>query len=69
MFCYPCAKTGVERPAVALCRSCSAGLCPEHLLETAVRFASDNALATCHHDTWTATNPVAGGSSAIGGKP
>jgi hypothetical protein len=56
MLCYPCAKSGAERPAVALCTSCSAGLCLEHLRETSARFASDNALATCHHDTWTASN-------------
>jgi hypothetical protein len=54
--CYECAEHGVEQPALALCRSCSAGLCLEHLRETATRFASDHILAGCHHDTWTATN-------------
>ena len=54
MHCYVCAEHDVERPAVALCRSCSAGLCVEHLRETAARFASDHVLAPCHHDTWTA---------------
>jgi hypothetical protein len=57
MLCYPCAKNAVERGAVAVCSGCSAGLCLEHLRETSARFASDNALATCHHDTWTAINP------------
>jgi hypothetical protein len=54
MHCYVCAEQNVEQPAVALCRSCSGGLCLEHLRETAVRFASDHILSTCHHDTWTA---------------
>ena len=56
MHCYECAEQGVEQPAVALCRSCSAGLCLEHLRETAARFASDHILAPCHHDTWSAIN-------------
>jgi hypothetical protein len=55
MLCYSCAELGVDRPAVALCRACSAGLCLEHLRETAAHFASDHILATCHHDTWTKT--------------
>lgn len=53
MQCYVCAERGTETPAVALCRSCQAGLCLEHLRETADRFASDNMLAGCHHDTWS----------------
>ena len=57
MLCYSCARNGVERPAVALCTSCSAGLCLEHLRETSARVASDNALAACHHDTWIAIDP------------
>jgi hypothetical protein len=55
MKCYECAKQGVDRSAVALCRSCSAGLCLDHLHETAAHFASDHMLATCNHDTWTMT--------------
>jgi Uncharacterized protein conserved in archaea (DUF2180) len=54
MLCYPCAQNGVERQAVALCTSCSAGLCQEHLHETATQLASDNPFAGCRHDTWTA---------------
>jgi Uncharacterized protein conserved in archaea (DUF2180) len=54
MLCYPCAKNGVERQAVALCTSCSAGLCQEHLSETATQLASDNPFAGCRHDTWAA---------------
>jgi hypothetical protein len=55
MLCYACAEGGIERPAVALCRSCNAGLCLVHLRETAAHFASSHMLDTCKHDTWTAT--------------
>lgn len=55
MQCYSCAEQGVDRPAVALRRACSAGLCLDHLRETAAHFASDHILATCHHDTWSNT--------------
>jgi len=54
MLCYPCAENGVERQAVALCTSCSAGLCQEHLSEAATQLASDNPFAGCRHDTWAA---------------
>jgi hypothetical protein len=50
MLCYACAKDGDERQAVALCRSCYAGLCLEHLRDAAS--AWDNVLASCAHDTW-----------------
>jgi len=62
MYCYPCAEHGVNQPAVALCRSCRAGLCLNHLRETAAKFAADEHLSpgimsdTCHHDTWATTN-------------
>jgi hypothetical protein len=58
MLCYSCAEQGVDRPAVALCRSCSAGLCREHLRATASRLAASHILDGCHHDTWTATEPL-----------
>jgi hypothetical protein len=57
MQCYCCAEKGIERTAVALCRSCSAGLCVDHLRETASRFES-NVLDSCHHDTWAVTTPL-----------
>jgi hypothetical protein len=61
MLCYPCTKRcDVERPAVALCRSCFAGLCAEHLREAA-QAASENPLAVCHHGTWAA----AGSNGAV----
>jgi Uncharacterized protein conserved in archaea (DUF2180) len=53
MLCYTCTTRGIERPAVATCRSCSAGLCLEHLRETAARLAP-NPLSGCRHDTWGA---------------
>jgi hypothetical protein len=55
MLCYPCAERGVDQPAVALCRSCNAGLCLVHLRATAAHFASSHMLDTCHHDTWIET--------------
>lgn len=59
MLCYSCAEQEVEEPAVALCRGCNAGLCMDHLRETAAHFSSDSMLATCHHVTWTASkHPV-----------
>ncbi len=60
MHCYPCTEQGVNQPAVALCHSCLAGLCLEHLRETAERFTADERHAigimsgACHHDTWAA---------------
>lgn len=54
MLCYCCATQGADRPAVALCRDCGAGLCLEHLSETARRFAAGHMLETCHHATWSA---------------
>ncbi|MGH2804003.1 MAG: DUF2180 family protein [Thermoleophilaceae bacterium] len=55
MLCYSCAEKGTDQPAVALCRSCNAGLCLDHLRATAAHFASSHMLDTCHHDTWTVT--------------
>jgi len=55
MLCYSCFEQGTERPAVALCRSCSAGLCLDHLRATAAHFATSHMLDSCRHDTWTAT--------------
>lgn len=52
MLCYCCAKDGIEEPAVALCRSCKAGLCLHHLRETTARAEARNVLNICHHDTW-----------------
>lgn len=55
MLCYICAEEGSDQPAVALCRSCNAGLCLAHLRATATHLASSHMLDSCHHDTWTVT--------------
>lgn len=55
MLCYSCAKEGTNQSAVALCHSCNAGLCLDHLRATAAHFASSHMLDSCHHDTWTVT--------------
>lgn len=52
MLCYSCAERGLDRPAVALCRRCTAGLCLTHLRETAAQLASSHILDSCHHETW-----------------
>ena len=54
MYCYCCAKQGIDRPAVALCRSCNGALCLEHLHETAAHLASGHLFSSCRHDTWSA---------------
>lgn len=54
MDCYECARAGNTTVAVALCRGCFAGLCEEHLVETAIDL--DRRLyATCNHGTWRVT--------------
>jgi hypothetical protein len=60
MLCYSCAEQGVHQTAIALCRSCYAGLCMDHLRETAAQLASDPTSDRmsphhCQHDTWSAT--------------
>jgi hypothetical protein len=63
MLCYPCAEQGVQQTAVALCRSCSAGLCMDHLRETASHFKSAGRVEPqCHHDTWHPTQRPSGAS-------
>lgn len=42
MLCYEDAKTGDEVPAVALCRSCGAGVCATHVQESATTSISTN---------------------------
>ena len=55
MLCYCCARLGTERPAVALCHGCNAGLCLDHLRATAAHYAATHMLDSCHHDAWTVT--------------
>jgi hypothetical protein len=59
MHCYVCAEQEVERQAVTLCSTCSAGLCLEHLHEAAARFAHGNMYEYRHHDTWAESKAVA----------
>jgi hypothetical protein len=54
MRCYECAKADQIEEAVALCRSCSAGLWLAHLREKAHSFAVGAIRVECAHDTWTA---------------
>jgi hypothetical protein len=51
--CYECSKSGVDKPAVAICRSCSAGLYLEHLRETSAYLATGAIRPSCAHDTWS----------------
>ena len=32
MNCHECARAGIERPAVGVCRFCYVGLCKEHVV-------------------------------------
>ncbi|MBA2763714.1 MAG: DUF2180 family protein [Thermoleophilaceae bacterium] len=52
MDCYECSTRGGAEPAVAVCRSCSAGLCLVHLRETASEMRNGSVMPTCSHDTW-----------------
>jgi hypothetical protein len=69
MLCYSCAGQGTGRPAVALCRVCAAGLCLEHLLDTASRLATADILEVCHHDTWAIRDPRGARSDAAARPP
>jgi hypothetical protein len=71
MLCYCWAGLDTDRPAVALCHGCDAGLCLDHLHATAADYASSRMLDSCHHDTWTVTErrssavvPANGGSKS-----
>jgi hypothetical protein len=52
MDCYECAKAGTKTTAVAICRSCSAGLCLTHLREAAATVGPGGLNVVCRHDTW-----------------
>ena len=66
MTCYCCAEHEIDQPAVALCRSCNAGLCLTHLRATAAHFASSHMLDSCRHDTWTVTHAPSGSAQDPG---
>jgi hypothetical protein len=59
MQCYECAKSGNAREAVAICWSCSAGLCLSHVREAAAHRYVGAIRPACAHDTWMATKGVA----------
>jgi hypothetical protein len=67
MLCYSCAEQAIDRSAVALCRSCGAGLCMEHLRATALHLASSHMLDACQHDTWITTDAPARSAEPFSG--
>lgn len=60
MQCYMCDREGPPREAVALCRHCQVGLCPEHL-------AAD--LATPHVEPrYSCSHPLPSASAGSGAR-
>ena len=59
MNCYVCAKSGEAVAAVAVCRSCGAGLCLDHLREAALDRPAGGTVYACSHDTWSKTAATA----------
>jgi hypothetical protein len=49
MNCYVCATQGRQQPAVAICRSCSSGLCLEHKRADAVTPGPGGMRHDCNH--------------------
>jgi len=54
MNCLECAKGGSTTIAVALCQHCNAGLCMDHLRDTATDRSPGQMQVTCCHSTWDA---------------
>ena len=52
MNCLICTRTGTERTAVAMCPTCQAGLCLEHVQETARAQTPGGMNFACGHHTW-----------------
>jgi hypothetical protein len=48
MNCHECARAGIERSAIGLCRFCSVGLCKDHLVASYV--SSVWPKYACDHD-------------------
>ena len=65
MNCLNCARTGVERTAVALCPDCQACLCLEHMQQAADAAMPGGMHFTCAHGTGgpagSQTSPRPGG--------
>lgn len=55
MHCYVCNARGDEVPAVAICPRCHAGLCADHVVETAWSGGPGGTSVgvDCTHDTWS----------------
>lgn len=54
MICYVCATRDTREEAVALCKHCNAGLCLDHLRETAAGPHAGGVSLGCGHGTWSA---------------
>ena len=61
MNCLTCARSGSAQTAVALCPHCSAGLCLDHVAETASRRGPGGFRLSCGHDTWATPRSTAQG--------
>ncbi len=59
MICRECSHEGAQTPAVALCQSCSAGLCEEHLRQAA-HDLRHQMYGRCTHTTWSQVEGEAG---------
>lgn len=49
MNCYVCDKLKAQRPAVAICPSCSVGLCAQHLHAADVSRTNAGSWGSCGH--------------------
>ena len=49
MQCFVCSKTKIDKQAVAICPSCSVGLCTTHLASNGQRLGSGTSWGSCGH--------------------
>jgi hypothetical protein len=56
--CYECAKAGTATVAVGICPHCHAGLCLEHMQETALEPTRGGTHLGCLHDARAPLGPV-----------
>ena len=61
MNCLTCARSGSAQSAVALCPHCSAGLCLDHVAETAAHRGPGGTRLSCGHNTWAMPQNTAQG--------
>ena len=52
MMCFVCARGGSDSSAVAICPHCKAGLCMQHVAETALDAGPGGMNLSCKHGTW-----------------